>query len=141
MSHAQESSAAHIRADQWLWAARFFKTRSLAKQAIEGGKIEVNGARCKPAKTLHIGDTLSISRGIERFEVVVAALSAIRGPATKATGLYQETEESIARREREREAQRLSRLGFQPPPGRPSKRDRRDMASFERNQGLDKIDI
>ncbi len=141
MSHAQESPAAHIRADQWLWAARFFKTRSLAKQAIEGGKIEVNGARCKPAKTLHIGDTLSISRGIERFEVVVAALSAIRGPATKATGLYQETEESIARREREREAQRLSRLGFQPPPGRPSKRDRRDMASFERNQGLDKIDI
>ena len=141
MSPTQESPVAAVRADQWLWAARFFKTRSLAKQAIEGGKIEVNGARCKPAKTIHIGDTLSISRGIERFEVVVAALSAIRGPATKAVGLYQETEESIARREREREAQRLSRMGFQPPPGRPSKRDRRDMASFERNQGLDKIDI
>ena len=141
MSQPSDSSTATVRADQWLWAARFFKTRSLAKQAIEGGKIEVNSARCKPAKTLHIGDTLSISRGIERFEVVVAALSAIRGPATKAVGLYQETEESIARREREREAQRLSRMGFQPPPGRPSKRDRRDMASFERNQGLDKIDI
>lgn len=136
MKSSPESSLA-VRADQWLWAARFFKTRSLAKQAIEGGKIEVNGARCKPAKTVHVGETLSISKGIERFEVLVLALSALRGPATKAVGLYQETEDSVLRREREREAQRLSRLAFQPPPGRPSKRDRRDMADFER-QNLDK---
>ena len=124
-----------VRADQWLWAARFFKTRSLAKQAIDGGKIEVNGARCKPARSLHVGDTLTISRGIERFEVVVAALAAKRGPATQAVGLYEETPESVQRREREREAQRLSRQAYQPPPGRPSKRDRRDLAEFEQNHG------
>lgn len=131
---SESETSASVRADQWLWAARFFKTRSLAKQAIEGGKIEVNGARCKPAKMVHVGDMLSISRGIERFEVAVEALSAQRGPATKAVGLYRETEESVLRREREREAQRLSRLAFQPPPGRPSKRDRRNIVSFERRQ-------
>lgn len=131
----QTPSLPSVRADQWLWAARFFKTRSLAKQAIDGGKIEVNGARCKPARALHLGDTLTISRGIERFEVVVAALAAKRGPATQAVGLYQETPESVERREREREAQRLSRQAYQPPPGRPSKRDRRDLAEFEQNHG------
>jgi ribosome-associated heat shock protein Hsp15 len=129
------SSHPSVRIDQWLWAARFFKTRSLAKQAIDGGKIEVNGARCKPARAIHVGDTLTISRGIERFEVVVESLSAKRGPATQAVGLYAETPASIERREKEREAQRLSRQAYQPPPGRPSKRDRRDMAEFEQNQG------
>jgi ribosome-associated heat shock protein Hsp15 len=129
------SSHPSVRADQWLWAARFFKTRSHAKQAIDGGKIEVNGARCKPARAIHVGDTLTVSRGIERFEVVVAALSAKRGPATQAVGLYAETPASIERREKEREAQRLSRQAYQPPPGRPSKRDRRDLAQFEQNQG------
>ncbi len=132
---AQDPSLASVRADQWLWAARFFKTRSLAKQAIDGGKIEVNGARCKPARAVHVGDTLTISRGVERFEVVVAALSAKRGPATQAVGLYAETPASVERREKEREAQRLSRQAYQPPPGRPSKRDRRDLAEFEQNQG------
>jgi ribosome-associated heat shock protein Hsp15 len=131
----QDPSSPSVRADQWLWAARFFKTRSLAKQAIDGGKIEVNGARCKPARAIHVGDALTISRGIERFEVVVAALSAKRGPATQAVGLYAETPASIERREKEREAQRLSRQAYQPPPGRPSKRDRRDLAQFEQNQG------
>ena len=125
-----------VRADQWLWAARFFKTRSLAKQAIDGGKIEVNGARCKAAKALHVGDTLMISRGIERLEVVVAALSAKRGPAATATLLYSETESSVINREREREAQRLSRMAYQPPDGRPSKRDRRNIVQFERLQGV-----
>jgi len=125
-------NAASVRADQWLWAARFYKTRSLAKQAIDGGKIEVNGARCKPAKALHPGDRVMISRGNERLEVVVMALSDQRGSAAVAASLYQETSESIARREREREAQRLSRLAYQPPEGRPSKRDRRDIVAFER---------
>ena len=131
----RETELPSVRVDQWLWAARFFKTRSLAKQAIDGGKIEVNGAHCKPARALHVGDTLNISRGVERFEVIVAALSAIRGPATKAVGLYTETEASVARREREREAQRLSRQAFQPPPGRPSKRDRRELTQFVQRQG------
>ena len=73
-----------MRADQWLWAARFFKTRSLAKQAIEGGKIEINGARCKPAKAVKIGDQLRISRGQERLEVEVRALATQRGSASVA---------------------------------------------------------
>ncbi len=130
-----EAAASAVRADQWLWAARFFKTRSLAKQAIDGGKIEVNGTRCKPAKAVHVGDTLSISRGSERIEVIVAVLSDKRGPAPVAAAMYAETAASIVRREREREAQRLSRMAYQPPDGRPSKRDRRDMAAFERHHG------
>jgi ribosome-associated heat shock protein Hsp15 len=131
---SQTASDSSVRTDQWLWAARFFKTRSLAKQAIDGGKIEVNGARCKPARAIHVGDMLTISRGIERFEVRVEALSAKRGPATQAVGLYEETPASIERREREREAQRLSRQAYQPPDGRPSKRDRRHLVQFERSQ-------
>lgn len=132
---AQTPLLPSVRADQWLWAARFFKTRSMAKQAIDGGKIEVNGARCKAAKAVHVGDILMISRGMERLEVVVAALSAKRGPATAAATLYSETEASVVNREREREAQRLSRMAYQPPDGRPSKRDRRDIAQFERYSG------
>jgi ribosome-associated heat shock protein Hsp15 len=120
-----------VRADQWLWAARFFKTRSLAKQAIDGGKIEVNGARCKPAKILHVGDRVTVSRGSERMEVEVLLLSDKRGPATVAQGLYAESEESRARREAEREARRLDAAGYQPPPGRPDKRDRRRLIAFE----------
>ena len=130
-----EAAANAVRADQWLWAARFFKTRSLAKQAIDGGKIEVNGARCKPAKAVHVGDILSISRGSERIEVAVAVLSDKRGPAPVAAAMYAETEVSVIRREREREAQRLSRMAYQPPEGRPSKRDRRDIFAFERQHG------
>lgn len=135
-----EVAATAVRADQWLWAARFFKTRSLAKQAIDGGKIEVNGARCKPAKAVHVGDILTISRGSERIEVAVAVLSDKRGPAPVAAAMYAETEASVIRREREREAQRLSRMAYQPPEGRPSKRDRRDIFAFERQHGASESD-
>jgi ribosome-associated heat shock protein Hsp15 len=76
-----------VRADVWLWAARFFKTRSLAKQAIDGGRVDVNGAGCKTAKTLHAGDRLRIGRGEERLEVEVLALSDQRGPAAAAQAL------------------------------------------------------
>lgn len=133
---AEQASEA-MRADQWLWAARFFKTRSLAKQAIEGGKIEVNGARCKPAKAVKVGDQLRISRGQERLEVEVLALAAQRGPASVAQTLYQEHEASRLRREREQEAQRLARQAYQPPEGRPDKRDRRELAAFEQRQRED----
>ena len=133
---AQPPQLPAVRADQWLWAARFFKTRSLAKQAIDGGKIEVNGARCKAAKAVHVGDTLMISRGMEKLEVVVAALSAKRGPAAVVVTLYSETETSVVNREREKEAQRLSRMAYQPPDGRPSKRDRRHIVQFERFKGV-----
>ena len=114
-----------VRADVWLWAARFFKTRSLAKQAIDGGKIEVNGAGCKPARTLHVGDKLRISRGEERLEVGVLALSDKRGPASVAVTLYEETQASRTAREAAREQHKL--LGANAPPKRPDKQARRDL--------------
>jgi len=114
-----------VRADVWLWAARFFKTRSLAKQAIVGGRIDVNGAGCKPAKTLHAGDRLKIGRGEERLEVEVLALSDRRGPASMAQTLYVETEASRAAREVAREQRRL--IGADGPPKRPDKQARREL--------------
>jgi len=114
-----------VRADVWLWAARFFKTRSLAKQAIDGGKIEVNDAACKPAKVVQVGDMLRIVRGEERLVCVVVALSAKRGPAPEARKLYAETDASIAERERQREDRRLTGGALLRPDARPDKRARR----------------
>lgn len=114
-----------VRADVWLWAARFFKTRSLAKQAIDGGRVDVNGAGCKPAKTLHAGDRLRIGRGEERLEVEVLALSDQRGPAAVAQALYVETAASRVARELAREQRRL--VGPGGPPKRPDKQARREL--------------
>ncbi|SFS01660.1 ribosome-associated heat shock protein Hsp15 [Dyella sp. OK004] len=114
-----------VRADIWLWAARFFKTRSLAKQAIDGGKIDVNGAGCKPAKALRVGDMLKITRGEERLEVEVLTLSERRGPASVAQTLYRETEVSRGAREAAREQRRL--IGANAPARRPDKQDRREL--------------
>ena len=120
-----------VRLDVWLWAARFFKTRSLAKEAIEGGKIEVNEAPAKPARLLRIGDRLRVTRGIERMVIRVIALSAARGPASQAQSLYEESAESIQRREQEREMRRLTGAGFDHPPSRPDKHSRRLLRGFK----------
>jgi ribosome-associated heat shock protein Hsp15 len=114
-----------VRADVWLWSARFFKTRSLAKQAIEGGKIDVNDAGCKPARALCAGDMLRIGRGEERLEVEVLALTVRRGPASVAQALYRETDASLAVREAAREQRRL--VGPNGPLKRPDKHARRDL--------------
>jgi ribosome-associated heat shock protein Hsp15 len=114
-----------VRIDVWLWAARFFKTRALAKQAIEGGKVEVNGQGCKPSRGVRIGDRLLVVRGEERFEIQAAALSERRGPAAQAQQLYRESEESVARRLAEREQRRLANAGYQAPKSKPEKRARR----------------
>lgn len=115
-----------VRADVWLWAARFYKTRSLAKQAIAGGKVGVNGGPCKPAKTLRVGDRLEVSRGEERFEIEVLLLAEQRGPASAAQTLYRESDESRAAREAAREQRRLA--GAVPaPPSRPDKQARREL--------------
>ena len=114
-----------VRLDVWLWAARFFKTRALAKQAIEGGKVEVNGASGKPAKSVHVGDRLKLTRGEERFEIDVIALSAKRGAACVAQRLYRDTESGRAAREAAAEQRRLSGAGYSKPPSRPDKRARR----------------
>jgi ribosome-associated heat shock protein Hsp15 len=114
------AAAPSVRLDIWLWAARFFKTRSLAKQAIEGGKIEVNDGPAKPSKGLHAGDRLAIRRGEEAFVIDVVALSEQRGPAAVAQALYRETEASRTAREALREQRRL-----QAPTGPASKPDKR----------------
>lgn len=114
-----------VRLDLWLWAARFFKTRSLAKQAVDGGKVTVGGQRPKPSRMLRIGDGLRVERGEEIFEVEVAALSDTRGPASVARTLYTESDASRQARE-ERVAQlRAGRAGYRPPETRPDKRARR----------------
>ena len=116
------TSAAGTRIDLWLWAARFFKTRSLAKQAVDSGHVELNDSPCKPAKALRVGDRLRIVRGEERLEVDVLGLSAQRGPAAVAQALYRETEPSRIAREAAREQRRL--LGPGGPLRRPDKHAR-----------------
>ncbi|MBD8879327.1 RNA-binding S4 domain-containing protein [Rhodanobacter hydrolyticus] len=122
-----------MRADVWLWAARFFKTRSLAKQAIDGGKIDVNGGGCKPAKSLRAGDLLKISRGEEKLEIEVLALADKRGPASTAQALYRESETSRLAREARHEQRRL--VGTQAPRQRPDKHARRELRRFKDDPG------
>jgi ribosome-associated heat shock protein Hsp15 len=118
--------AAAVRLDLWLWAARFFKTRTLAKAAIEGGKVDVNGhVTNKPAKSLHVGDRVVVQRGEERIEVTVLVLGDVRGSAAVAQSLYAESPDSRARREAEAAKRRDERQGFQPPDTKPDKRARR----------------
>ena len=114
-----------LRIDRWLWAARFFKTRSSASAAVSGGKVHLNGQRTKPAKPVRQGDRLDIRRGDSRWEVTVLATAERRGPASEARELYEELPESVARRVREREVRRERRLAAGT--GRPTKRDRRKL--------------
>ncbi len=118
-----------------MWAARFFRTRSLARQAIDGGKVDVNGAAAKPAKAIHVGDELAITRGEERFIVHVAALSEQRGAAAVAQALYAETATSRAARERIAEMRRLTGAGRDHPPTRPDKHARRQLRALKEDAG------
>ncbi len=126
-----------VRLDLWLWAARFYKTRSLAKAAVEGGKVRVNAQPCKPAKAMHIGDLVSLVQGNEALEVRVFALSEQRASAVMAATLYAELPESLAKRFGLREQTRLQRLGYQAPASKPDKRDRRKISQFESVENLD----
>lgn len=114
-----------VRIDKWLWAARFFKTRTLAKHAIEGGKVDVNAQPCKPGKLVRAGDVLHISRGEERFEVAVLGVAELRGSAPIAQALYLESEASRALREAAAQQRRLQATGYAKPPTKPDKRARR----------------
>lgn len=119
------SAPATVRLDQWLWAARFFKTRSLARQAVDHGKVEIGGQRAKPARGVRIGDALRVVRGEESFELEVRALSDRRGPASAAQALYAESESSRLRRETERATRAAERAGYKAPDAKPDKRARR----------------
>ncbi|UNK56808.1 RNA-binding protein [Pseudoxanthomonas daejeonensis] len=114
-----------VRLDVWLWAARFFRTRSLARQAVDTGKVDVAGQRPKASRLLRIGEAVQVTRGEETFDVVVRGLSDARGPAPVAQALYEETEASRARREQQRLQRAAMRDGYRPPEHKPDKRARR----------------
>lgn len=124
MSEAAVGQAG-VRLDVWLWAARFFRTRALAKQAIEGGKVKIGGGTGKPAKLLRVGDRLEVSRGQDRYEIEVLVLSEQRGSATLAQQCYRETEAGRAAREGAAEQRRMAAAGYSRPAGKPDKRARR----------------
>lgn len=119
-----------MRIDKWLWAARFFKTRSLATEAVAGGRVHVEGARAKPARDVRVGETVSVTVGETTTVVVVRALADKRGPASRAALLYDETEESRLARERRRELRRMAPPLGADMAGRPSKRDRRRLEAM-----------
>jgi len=121
-----------VRIDKWLWAARFFKTRSLATRAVAGGHVQCNGGRIKPSRPVQEGERLQMRRGEEEFTVDILGLSSRRGPASVARTLYRETEESVIRREAAREERRMLKVPALRPQGRPDKRDRRKIRKFLR---------
>ena len=125
------NSEMKLRVDKWLWAARFFKTRTLAKTAIEGGKVQVNGQRVKVSKEITLGDRLSIRQGWDERDVEVLRLLDRRGPAQVAQGMYRELPESIQRREHEA-ALRRAAGGLNRPQGRPDKHERRQLNRLRR---------
>lgn len=122
-----------LRLDKWLWAARFYKTRALAVDEISKGRVEINGQSVKPSRDMKLGDRVKLRQGVVEREVIVKGLSHIRGPAPQAQTLYEETPESIAKREQAAESRRLA-----PEPaasieqGRPTKQDRRRLADWDR---------
>ena len=128
-------AAGSLRLDKWLWAARFFKTRGLAAEAIGAGRVSVNAERAKPAKVVKPGDTVEIRRPPYEHVVTVRGISDRRGPAAEAQALYEETAESMARR-----ATVAAEMKAMPPPvfkGRPTKKDRRTLERFARRQDDD----
>jgi ribosome-associated heat shock protein Hsp15 len=133
-ANSKIDSAQKVRVDKWLWAARFYKTRSLASEAIKGGKVTVNKHRAKPSRELEVGDELVLRQGYDEKIVIVQALSDKRGPASIAQQLYQETHESIAKREKEKELRKLAAVQRPHGEGRPTKRSRRQIHRFTRSE-------
>ena len=129
-----EKDDGKVRLDKWLWAARFFKTRALAKAAIEGGKVHCRGERCKPSKEPKLGEELVIRAGFDERTVVIRALSAVRKGAPEAQLLYEETAESLSRRETAAALRKAGSLGVEPN-GKPSKKQRRALQRFRSDAG------
>lgn len=121
-----------LRVDKWLWAARFFKTRSIAKTAIEGGKVHLDGQRVKVSREISIGETLVIKQGWDEKEVVIRGLSAQRGPAPVARALYEETTASIEKREREAQARKAAGGAIARPTQKPGKHQRKALEKLRK---------
>jgi len=134
---SQPEGPGALRLDKWLWCARFFRSRSLAAEAVAGGKVHVNRQRVRPARVVRAGDLLEITVGYEVHTVEVKAIPARRGPAAEARLCYEETPDSIARRERSREQRRLAAMAAPQTQGRPDKHTRRELQKFRRERGED----
>ena len=131
---SRDHSSQPVRLDKWLWAARFFKTRRLATEAVKGGKVHVDGQRAKRARAVHVGERLTIRKGPVTFEIVVDDLAERRGPAREAEKLYTETAESRQRREEEAAMRKAVGQSLSHPAKRPSKRDRRHLIRFKKDR-------
>lgn len=127
----KSNSDAGVRLDKWLWAARFYKTRAIARDAIDGGKVHYNGQRGKPSKIVELNAEIKLRQGNDERTVVVCALNAERRTASEAQSLYQETEASIAKREKIALARKLNALSMPHPERRPDKKERRDLIKFK----------
>jgi ribosome-associated heat shock protein Hsp15 len=135
MNRPSSTAEGGIRLDKWLWAARFFKTRQLATEAINGGKVHLDGQRTKPGRTIRPGTRLTIHKGSLSWEVRVTGVSKQRRPAAEAAALYEEDEASRLRRQEQVRARREEGAAVAPRGGRPSKRDRRLIHRFTRPTG------
>lgn len=131
MGKPLETDDNKIRIDAWMWAARFYKTRSMAKSAIQSGKVTYNGQKCKAGKFIDVGAVVRFKAGFDEKEVVIKALSKKRGSATIAQTLYKETPESIAQRERNQEARKLSAFHSPRPDHKPDKKQRRELSRIK----------
>ncbi|MRS17123.1 ribosome-associated heat shock protein Hsp15 [Enterobacteriaceae bacterium RIT691] len=127
----KEKPAEAVRLDKWLWAARFYKTRAVAREMIEGGKVHYNGQRSKPSKVMEMNATLTLRQGNEERTVIVKGITEQRRPAAEAVLLYEETAESIDKREKMAVARKLNALTMPHPDRRPDKKERRDLMRFK----------
>lgn len=122
-----------VRLDKWLWAARFFKTRAIARDMIQGGKVHYNGQRCKPSKSVELGATIKLSQGFDEKIVTIEKISGDRRGAPIAQTLYQETEQSIKKREENAWARKNNAFFSPSPEQRPDKKQRRELLKFKQN--------
>ncbi|AKH87815.1 ribosome-associated heat shock protein Hsp15 [Edwardsiella tarda] len=125
---------AGVRLDKWLWAARFYKTRAVAREMIDGGKVHYNGVRGKPSRNVEVGAEIRLRQGNDDRTIIVLALSTQRGGAEQAQRLYQETAQSIAKREALAQARKLNALSMPHPDRRPDKKERRNLLKFKHGQ-------
>jgi len=127
----KQQPAQEVRLDKWLWAARFYKTRAFAREMIDGGKVHYNGQRSKPSKIVELNATLTLRQGNDERTVIVKRITDQRRPASEAVELYEETAESIEKREKMAQARKLNALSMPHPDRRPDKKERRDLMKFK----------
>ncbi|PDO89275.1 ribosome-associated heat shock protein Hsp15 [Kosakonia pseudosacchari] len=127
----KQQPAQDVRLDKWLWAARFYKTRALAREMVDGGKVHYNGQRSKPSKIVELNATITLRQGNDERTVIIKGITEQRRPANEAVGLYEETAESIEKREKMALARKLNALTMPHPDRRPDKKERRDLIKFK----------